>query len=171
MKSIEKLRELAEDINSTEIIDHISVYPCCKLRGDWLDSWHSEFDRLCDEIEREISERYMLLPVDADGVPIHPRDEVDTSMGEKGPIGHLEYWYPNHWVAVIEYKPGQFTRYDPAAISHVKPRTIEDVLREFRFDANLVYGNPNIGGEDRADELAALVSKYADELRQIGVGE
>jgi hypothetical protein len=58
MESIEKLRELAADINSTEIIDHISVYPCCKLRGDWLDSWHSEFDRLCDEIEREISEHY-----------------------------------------------------------------------------------------------------------------
>jgi len=114
------------------------------------------------DIEAEIADKYMLLPLDADGVPIHPRDEVDTSMGEKGPIGHLEYWYPNHWVAVIEYKPGQFTRYDPAAISHVKPRTIEDVLREM-LDA---YDK----GKD-GDMPYSFIADYADELRQMGVGE
>lgn len=107
MESIDKLRDAA------------------KIGGR---SWLSKY---ADEIEREISERYMELPVDADGVPIRPREEVSTGVGDNGPIGHLEYWYPNHWVAVIEYKPGQFTRYDPAAIRHYKPRTLEDVLTDF----------------------------------------
>lgn len=119
---------------------------------------------MVSEIEREIAERFMELPVDADGVPIKPRDNVDTGMGDKGPVGHLEYWYPNSWVAVIEYKPGQFTRYDPLAIRHVKQRTIEDVLR----DAIDEYERAPMDDYDAVQRIAA---KYADELRNMGVGE
>lgn len=129
-----------------------------------IDEMHDNFMRAEEDLKREIAERYMLLPVDADGVPIHPRDEVDTSMGEKGPVGHLEYWYPDHWVAVIEYKPGQFTRYDTAAIYHVKPRTIEDVLKAFFHDALDADAFCTV----RLDDVLA---KYADELCNMGVSE
>ena len=44
-----ELRELAQDMNWTEIIDHIharNVLDC-----DWLDSWHKAFDARCDAID------------------------------------------------------------------------------------------------------------------------
>lgn len=83
MKSIEKLREVAEYIyiNNMQIIDHLDVIGSFMLRPEWLDSWHSEFDRLCDEIEREVAERYMELPVDADGVPIHCCERMRLDNG------------------------------------------------------------------------------------------
>ena len=124
-------------------------HDCCARIDDAIHDY-------CDEIEREIAERYMELPVDADGVPIKPRDNVDTGMGDKGPVGHLEYWYPNSWVAVIEYKPGQFTRYDPLAIRHVKPRTVEDVLRDCCNEWNQHCGE---------DWEQGVYAKYAAELR------
>ena len=113
--------------------------------------WVSDMVR---DVEDEIAERYMELPCDADGVPIKPRDNVDTGMGDKGPVGHLEYWYPNSWVAVIEYKPGQFTRHDPLAIRHVKPRTIEDAIRDALRD----YATTDLSGDEIAE-------KYAEEIR------
>jgi len=150
MESTDKLREWArrvtesnpdENIVSPEFVAH----ECGRTAL-----------RFADEIEREIAERYMELPVDAEGVPIRPREEVSTGMGDNGPIGHLEYWYPNHWVAVMEYKPGQFTRYDPAAIRHYKPRTIEDVLTDFAYK---VCDMNNIADTE--------IKRYAVELREL----
>ena len=46
-------------------------------------------------------------------------------------------------------------------------RTLEDVLREFRFEASCIYDDPNIGGEDRADALYALDAEYAEEIRKL----
>lgn len=116
-------------------------------------------DAIADEIEAEIKERYQLLPVDADGVPVRPREKVSTGMGEHGPIEHLEYWHLNHWVAVIEYKPGQFTRYDPAAIRHVKPRTLEDVLADFAAEV------------EQDNNTIETARRYADEIRELLGGD
>ena len=49
-----ELRELAQDMNWTEIIDHIharNVLDGDWLDGDWLDSWHKAFDARCDAID------------------------------------------------------------------------------------------------------------------------
>lgn len=149
MESIERLRTAARNMAKGLNLEH---HEECNL-----------LLRIADEIEAEIAERYMELPVDADGVPIRPREEVSTGMGDDGPIGHLEYWYPNHWVAVIEYKPGRFTRYDPAAIRHVKPRTLENVLRDYACDF------ADSSGPDYDEEIT---QRYADEIRELlGVSE
>ena len=147
MESIEKLRKMDDD----ELIAF----------GNGQYGKDYRHGHIADEIEAEIAEKYMLLPVDADGVPIKPRDNVDTGMGDKGPVGHLEYWYPNSWVAVIEYKPGQFTRYDPLAIRHVKPRTVEDVLHDMLYEAADACADGNTKIED-------CIAKYAAELRMVG---
>lgn len=52
--SLDKLRELAADINAKEIIDHMTLYPSCTFDGHWLDSWHMEFGRLLDAIQAEV---------------------------------------------------------------------------------------------------------------------
>lgn len=156
IKALEKLREkIRLDVNN----------PWSDLKGDLL--------AMCDKLEREIAERYMERPVDADGVPIRPREEVSTGMGDNGPIGHLEYWYPNHWVAVIEYKPGQFTRYDPAAIRHAKPRTLEDVLRDCVMQSmtvdRVVDGIPVLGIDETM--FGDWIAENEDELRELLGGD
>lgn len=133
MESIEKLREWVKSLytpNSGEL----------KVEG--LD--------IADEIEAEITERYMLLPCDADGVPIHVGDLLYLKNGDMHfchGIGkpsldvmdeHCEWW-----------RSGGFT--------HVNPRTIEDVLRDLvdgigdvEFDALTAIG-------DAADEIRELM--------------
>lgn len=62
-----ELRELAQDMNWTEIIDHIHARNV--LDGDWLDSWHKAFDARCDAIDavhaRLEQENEVLLGCDA----------------------------------------------------------------------------------------------------------
>ena len=115
---------------------------------------------LAEEIEREIAEKYMLLPVDADGVPICVGDMVNGGMGDSGKVQHIEIW-PDGFVIVYEHHPGQFTRYAADAVRHVKPRTIEDVLYECFHDCMYKYPTG----------IEPIISKYADELRSMGVGE
>ena len=76
LESIEKLRELAADINAREIVDHMELYPSCVFDGHWLDAWHREFDKLLEAIQAEVDSKYMLLPVDADNVPLRIGDDV-----------------------------------------------------------------------------------------------
>lgn len=169
MRSIETLREWSHWLDCAYATsDGLSyqVYSAPLSKG--MKSCGLLMREKCDEIEAEIAERYMELPLDADGVPIRPREEVSTGMGDNGPIGHLEYWYPNHWVAVIEYKPGQFTRYDPAAIRHVKPRTLEDVLQNLIDAAAEIHAHAL--DDDMPDMLDALIGEYADRVRE-AVGE
>ena len=78
VESIEKLRDLAADINGNEIIDHMQLYPSCVFDGAWLNSWHHAFDRELEALEREIAERYMELPVDMDGLPWHIGDVTEN---------------------------------------------------------------------------------------------
>lgn len=154
MKSIEKLRELAADMSATEILDHMEVSGKFLFHTGWLDSWHSEFNRLCDEIKLELCERYMLLPVDAEGVPIHCGEHMRLDNGLEGDV-----WL----IGVFDIMMSDHTCFDWAKSRHVKPRTVEDVLR----DMEGMRGN-NATYEDvirRCAELAA-------ELRELmGVSE
>jgi len=127
LESIEKLRELAADINSTEIIDHLDVVGKFMFHSEWLDSWHKAFDSACDEIEREIAERYM-----AHGI----------------------------W----NIKIGAASWASQGLLSHVKPRTVEDVLQEF---ASRVLTSGHQWDLDAQDTIA----EYAAELRMAGDGD
>ena len=84
---------------------------------------------LADEIEREIESRYLLLPVDSDGVPIKLGDDLEIvehskrikcksiSVSERG-------WTvcgPDEWSNLYT---------TPLECRHVKPRTLENVLAE-----------------------------------------
>ena len=158
MESIEKLRELAADINSTEIIDHLDVVGKFMFHVEWLDSWHQAFDAACNGIEAELAERYIELPLDADGVPIHLGDEV---RNDGMPDGFTVY--------EISFTDNDGTRiYADDGVGglsgfclHVKPRTIEDVLTDFAEEWLDV----------RAADSNALIAKYAEELRGMIGGE
>ena len=130
----------------------------------------SQLYALADEIEREISEKYMELPVDADGVPIHVGDMLcDAGYDKKkSNITFVHVFVVEGFTSELPDGKGQLMLVDAEddcyyskGCKHYKPRTIEDVLTEFADSIR----NQN-------DDFSKLVVKeYADELRQMGVGE
>lgn len=119
-----------------------------------------------DAIEAEITERFMELPVDADGVPIHVGDvmEYENPNDDDKPFTILGVNNDGDVFHCLEDK-----RLVPTCISlanclrHVKPRTLEDALREFTEKYQYC-----ISDNGRSITLA----KYADEIRELlGVSE
>lgn len=105
---------------------------------------------ILDEIEREIAERYIELPVDADGVPWHIGDTVE---------GHGKV----HCMDINRHGWAFFgieNAIDPALHRHAKPRTVEDVLAGFAAEV------------EQGRNTIETARKYADELRELmGVDE
>jgi len=134
MKSIDKLREW--------------VPPT----GSWTVKGKPQIRQIADEIEAEIAERYMRLPADADGVPIHVGDVMcSAGIREKGhkvivsaifEDGFVEYGSENGLI-------GPLCQEDWV---HVKPRTLEDVLMD-------------------AGVSRAAISDVADEIRELLGGD
>lgn len=116
MESIEKLRErFARQLASW------------KMTREEFD----EVDATLDEIEAEIAERYMELPLDAGGVPIHTGDIIEFGKkGERLEVTH--FGWTKHGDPTIAYRRPNGTL-DCSCIGtecrHVKPRTLEDVLQ------------------------------------------
>lgn len=74
MKSIEKLRTVASDRRPL-IPSLITTY--CDMDGGISDAdVRVALGTAVDEIEQELEERYVELPVDANGVPINPGDRL-----------------------------------------------------------------------------------------------
>ena len=103
--------------------------------------------QVANEIEREIAERYMELPVDADGVPIHVGDVL-----ERGYV--VDYVAPNWCLAT-----GRGAMYADMC-HHVKPRTLEDVLNDFAVEA------ADVDERDK-EEWEPLLAKYEREIREL----
>ena len=152
-ESIEKLREWRR--NSTWSDGNLHIV------GDTLHET-LKFDELIDEIEREIDERFMELPVDADGVPIHMGDTLQ--LGDtRGEVVALNYC-PNNGKLPWEWQCDTGNWYNTAFARHVKPRTVEDVLEEFLHASADVCAEANC-------ELEEQIAKYADELRELLGGD
>lgn len=107
MESIEKLREWSR----------LGPMVC----QDLLD--------IADDIEREIAERYMQLPLDADGVPVHVGDEMELD-NERFVVCAVAPGCVHRWDI---HNIGELDRgtvaYPPGSLHHFKQRTIEDVLQ------------------------------------------
>ena len=149
MDSVDKLREAIErDVNN----------PWTDLKGDLL--------ALVDKVEREIERDYMLLPKDADGVPIRVGDKMESD---------------NETFVVCAVAPGRVHRWDihnigeldkgtvaypPESLHHFKPRTVEDVLTEM-LDRN----TDGVGLREFSRDFDAFVAHYADEIRELLGGD
>ena len=143
------------------------------IRSFVTGSMETDLTDFADEIEREIAERFMELPVDADGVPIHVGDEL---CGYGRLNGGVTVSAVTGWGGVIVTDKGMTCNpakdgllWDGQECRHVKPRTIEDVLEEFLIEFD--DWDWNTGGNDRDNARKQLFAKYADELRELGVGE
>lgn len=147
MESVDKLRELPVfgavsvdgDLNAT------NQRMVCATKEEVLE--------IADAIEAEIAERYMALPVDADGVPIRVNDRL-IAYNERVDVegvgdGIVIYRTENDELCLM---------FNPAAAIHVKPRTLEDVLADFAADVE----------NDR--NTIETARKYADEIRELLLG-
>lgn len=149
MEAIEKLRKSLKDCTNKAGVEpnQFDTY--------WITA--KACDVLIDEIEREIAECYIPLPVDADGVPWTQDDDVFVdSMGSVYRLHRLA-WNPGvkQWHLLDQNNRSFFAK----GCRHVKERTIEDVLTDF--------------GEEWLDatDSNGLLAKYADELRELVGGE
>lgn len=133
-----------------------------------------------NEIEQEIVEKYIALPLDSEGVPIHPGDtlkycseDIIDARGEN--LGNVEGCEEVLFLAFDGYgecialesegwRDLQFTsdHSDMNFVHAAKPRTIEDVLREFAERYLDYEGMPSAG---RRGVSEALMDEYADEIR------
>lgn len=149
MDSVDKLRELADKLDkaASRISEHGFSPIGLKTKI------------VCDEIEREIAEHYMLLPVDRSGETWHIGDKF-AFAGADGRkhictvsgVSDCEvfFYYDEHSSST---KHRHFTT---RAIAHVKPRTLEDVLCDMIHE----YGCTDALTETIAD-------KYAAEIREL----
>lgn len=95
-----------------------------------MDTWFKR-DLVCiaDEIEAEIAERYMELPLDADGVPIHVGDKMQYHGGEPFIVCAVAPGVIHTWAAVKLGERKTTYDYTPIQCTHYKPRTLEYVLQ------------------------------------------
>ena len=121
-----------------------------KLRGFKHYLSTNEAMHIADEIEREVSERYMELPVDADGVPWHIGDMTENRNVVNGIAFDR---HGAHFISTLN-------DIDPGIHTHYKPRTLENVLCDMIHE----YGSTDALTETIAD-------KYAAEIRELLGGE
>lgn len=112
---------------------------------------YSTVANLLDNIEAEIAEKYMLLPVDADGVPIHVGDVIEYGCnGERLEVTHIGL--TKHGDPTVAYRRPNGTL-DASCIGsecrHCKPRTLEDVLQSAGVSVAMI--------EDVAAEIKELL--------------
>ena len=89
---------------------------------------------IADEIQAEVDSRYMELPLDADGVPIHRHDELWEVDSGKHIDGQNVYGVSDKYVYIWQEGPKTargISGYFATNYTHVKPRTVEDVMSEY----------------------------------------
>ena len=141
LESIEKLREfVGKELYEKERIGH----------GDY-----SHLHVLIEDVKREIAEKYMELPVDADGVPIRVGDELENGeyrlkVTDMSWDGH--FWHVYHGSIAIA----------PCDYTHVKPDKLKERVRKFIHDRRgLNLKDPQEKADRMLDEFCADIRETA----------
>jgi len=122
-----------------------------------------------DEIEKEIEERCVLLPLDKDGVPIHIGDEMADQEKDRFVVSGLDF--SDTYVGVckiIGIRYGIEYPYQPSKIVHYHKPTVEEVLEEYRvryYDLVTDMECKNITNEEYVRGIRELATEYAAKLQ------
>lgn len=112
-----------------------SISDGCAYNEDDCRQWRSCREhraQLLDAIEREIAERYMELPLDADGAPIHIGDVMEWASYDEDlrpairtvdAVGEQTFFAWNE-------EGGKYAQYEAHAYSHHQPDTWERIIRD-----------------------------------------
>ena len=130
-----------------------------------------------DGIEREVAERFVLLPTDTNGDVIHIGDMVvDTRSGNDS---HTFRVYGIHYrdyeqECVLTESGYPSILYRAHEVSHYTPPTVEDIIAEITDKAvNLAgsYQDGGMSGDEYLDAMQALAAEYAEKLCLAGDAE
>ena len=149
IEALESLREWSHCVDNAYVADNGFMFAEINAGG--------KIREFADEIQVEVEDGYMRLPVDADGMPIRVGDEMDTTMCASTVIGIG----PDYFVTGERIDDSRLARdgWNLAKNSHhSKPRTVEDVLREIVKLAE----NTGNGRLDDGD-----IEGFADEIREL----
>lgn len=102
----------------------------CDLDDCMLCEVPGKVGKIADAVQAEMDEKYMLLPVDADGVPICPGDQMTDSSQRIDGLGMAKWDVASVNEHVFYDRSGGV--HIPIWFHHVKPRTAHDVLQDFR---------------------------------------
>ena len=156
IESVDKLREaLGDCITRAGHKDKFDTY--------WITK--DAADKLIDEIEAEIADRYMELPLDADEVPIRPGDKL-IAYNERFDVEGI-----GDGTVIFRAENDELGELlNPAATIHVKPRALEDVLREFAGDYRRAM-NAFEEGDEYGPSITELTARCAAEIRELMGGD
>ena len=143
MESIKKLRDFAFKIKGSCLtgINYVLIMDAC------------------NKIEREIVEKYMELPVDADGVPIHVGDELEAPlMNDRLCVEYVG----ESWVIGTNG-----VTHDSLNTRHIKSDPVKELLKELISKAYTVEEvdsapHPVVDDSD-IDEIAAKIREIINE--------
>ena len=163
LKSVERLLEFVGDMNATEVNDHIKARPdgfvvSFRIDNEWLDGWNRAVLATVEKIEREVAERFMELPLDADGVPIRVGDVMEFSAFEiEKPVTRMVDGIGQGvffaWCGERGYQQHEAKRY-----RHHHEPTVEDVLQKLLEQA--------VGYSDAHTTVALdAIAEYAQRLQ------
>lgn len=114
---------------------------------------HDEIDKRIRATQKELEERYQLLPLDADGEVIHVGDEMAFGDHKFTVVG---VGRENDVSAVYYTTEGRYDAYVASVCHHYHKPTVEDLLRRFA----VMWGVVNIDNHD------SLVAEYAKKIRE-----
>lgn len=115
---------------------------------------HDEIDKRIRATQKELEERYQLLPLDADGEVIHVGDKMIACDGQAFIVDGIGQMY-GHGVVYYTTKDG-CDSYVASVCHHYHKPTVEDLLRRF----GAIYMATNI------DDIDSLVAKYAEAIKE-----
>ena len=157
LESIEKLRKSADEISEC-------ATPC-GASPDWM-GVRRKVGELADAIEQEIAERYVKLPLDANGEYIHVGDEVDflghstvDAIGKDGEV----FIFASNWL------DGVFVQ-RACDLRHYHAPTLEDVLSDIADEAASLtasYHEDGMTGEEYMVAMQLLAMEYAHKVREV----
>ena len=146
MKALDELRRCF----GADCMDDESV---CKQYHNCKEHYLS----LIDAAESEVAERYVALPVDADGEVIRNDVTLVGSCGQTHVVDVLELHGSGEWTAAEYSTSTHVSRLDGWRIYHAP--TVEDVLREFAAEF--------VGCANYVDdhEVTDAIAEYATKLQ------
>ena len=152
IKALEKLREYSRlddckwTLDNGETVFMFNREPDDPRAVNWGEQWR----QIADEIEAEIAEKFIELPLDADGVPIRPGDDVQLTDGRRADANCITYFEDTVDVGSDGW--------NPIWLRHVKSETVESIIGEsIQFGAHA----------DTGTRLEGRIAEYSERIRAI----
>ena len=142
-------------------IDEQYYRTCRALDSAWSATSHEVLEQAVDEL----SDEWVKLPVDADGVPIRIGDELDVGFVARIVITDDE-WPP--YIYAYKETPNILSQHFCNEVSHHHEPTVEDLLREFaeKMNENIgMYMGEAIDADEWRDADRQTIAEYAAKLR------